>query len=425
MVDLLPELLLVLALILVNGFLAGSEIALISLREAQLERLEQRGGMGQVVATLARDPNRYLATIQIGITLAGFMASAAAAVTLAEPLVPYLAVLGEAADTVAVVVITVLLAYLTLVFGELAPKRLALQRAEAWALMAGGPLHWLAFVTKPGVWLLSVSTDLVVKILGGEPGSAREEINLEELREMVMAHRALGEAHQEVLRGAFEIADRTLREVMIPRPYVFSLEAGTGSAAAASALVRAAKSRAPVIPDGGDLDQALGVVALQDLIGDGNSTVARHIREAPVLPESVLVLDALRTLQSARQNMALVVNEYGGIDGLVTVEDLVEELVGEIYDEHDRDVLAARREPDGSIVLDGRYPVHDLIDLGIEVPEGDYASVAGLVMNTLGRVPDRPGDRIEVGGWELTVVSLRRRSIGRVRFRRVAGTDID
>lgn len=417
MVEALPELLLVAGLVIFNAVLAGSEIALISLRESQIARLEREGRAGRVVARLARDPNRFLATIQIGITLSGFLASAAAAVTLAEPLAPYFGWFGNAADTASIVAVTLILSFFTLVFGELAPKRLALQFAERWSLVVGRPLTWMAIVTKPVVWLLSVSTDAVVRLFGGEPAATREQVDLEELREMVVAHRELHDEHQEVLIGAFEVADRTLGEVMTPRTDVFTIEAGTSATEAIRLLAAAGHSRAPVAHRDRGLDAAVGVVSLLDLVmAEPDDPVERVAAEPVVLPESVLVLVGLRTLQEHRQQMALVVDEFGGIDGIVTAEDLVEELVGEIYDETDRDIRTADRASDGSITVPGRFPIHDLVDLGISVPDGEFRTVAGLVIERLGRVA-RSGDVIEVDDWKVEVERVDGRSITLVRFR--------
>ncbi|MGH9267084.1 MAG: hemolysin family protein, partial [Acidimicrobiales bacterium] len=332
----MPQLALVAFLILLNAAFAGSELALVSLREGQLKRLEARGGSGRVLARLAREPNRFLATIQIGITLAGFLASAAAAVSLAEPLEGPLDFLGDLARPAAIVVVTLLLAYFTLVFGELAPKRVAMQRAERWGLLAARPLAFLSALTRPAVWMLSHSTDIAVRLMGGDPRRQREEVSEEELREMVGAHTNFSPEQRVIISGAFEIAERTLDEVLRPRRDVVVLSSDTSAADALEVLVASGHSRAPVA-EGGDLDRVVGVVHLRDLLGGGQATAGERAKPAAFLPESVQVLHALRDLQQARQQLAVVVDEHGGAEGIVTVEDLLEELVGEIYDETDRD----------------------------------------------------------------------------------------
>jgi putative hemolysin len=415
-----PELILIVVLVAINALLSGAEIALISLREPQLARLEQRGGAGKAAADLAREPNRFLATIQIGITLAGFLASAVAAVSLAQPLLPAFSWAGGAAETVAIITVTLLLSYLTLVFGELAPKRLALQRSEAWAVALGRPLHAFSVVMTPFVWLLSVSTDAVVRLFGGEPGTSREQVDVEELRDMILATGRLDDEHQEVILGAFEIADRTVAEVMTPRPDVRTIPESSTVGATLDEMNHSGFSPLPVVDDHGGLDTAQGVVALQDVVmADRIEPVRPYRREAPTFPESVPVLVALRTLQQERQQLAFVVDEFGGIEGIVTVEDLVEELVGEIYDEYDSDVASVVDEGGRSYVIPGRFPVHDLVDLDIEVPEGDYTTVAGLVLDAFGRVPD-PGEQTRVPGWDITVLGVDANAVTSVRLRAAA-----
>ena len=423
----LPQLLLVVVLIIANAAFAGSEMALVSLRDGQLRRLEAGGGSGRVLARLAREPNRFLATIQIGITLAGFLASAAAAVSLAEPLEGPLGFLGAAARPAAIVVVTLVLAYVTLVFGELAPKRVAMQRAERWGLLAARPLALLSAVTRPAVWLLSHSTNLAVRVLGGDPAQQREEVTKEELRDLLSTHRAFSPHQRTILSGAFEIAERTLAEVLRPRRDVVVLTAASAAADALEVLVASGHSRAPVA-ESGDLDNVVGVVHLRDLIGGGDAPVRDRAAATIFLPESAQVLHALRDMQQARHQLAVVIDEHGGGAGIVTLEDLLEELVGEIYDETDRDILAAEREPDGSLVVPGSFPVHDLPDLGVELPQGDYTTVAGLILTALGRVPDKPGDTITIYGWTATVLSVDHRAITRIRLtpkpaQRPAGPD--
>ncbi len=408
---------LVFVLVLLNAAFSGTEMALVSLREGQLQQLEQRSSTGALVARLARDPNRFLATIQIGITLAGFLASAAAAVSLAEPLEDPLSFLGGAARAVSIVVVTLLLSYATLVIGELAPKRVAMQRAERWALLAARPLSVMATLTQPVVWLLSRSSDILVRIMGGDPSVQREEVTEAELRELVGTQASFTAKQRLIIDGAFEISERTLDEVLRPRPDVFVLDSDQPVAEALRVLAGSGHSRAPVAYDG-NLDEVVGMVHLRDLLdGPGDRPVRERAGELAAFPETAGVLDVLHEMQVRRLQLALVVDEHGAAAGIITVEDLLEELVGEIYDETDRDVVGARREADGSLVLPGRFPVHDLEDVGVhDMPEGPYATVAGLVLDHLGRVPEGPGDRVTVAGRTIEVLAVDGRAITEVRI---------
>lgn len=413
--DVLPQLGLVAVLVLVNAAFAGTELALVSLREGQLRRLEQQSRTGRVLASLARDPNRFLATIQIGITLAGFLASAAAAVSLAEPVEEHLGFLGGAAEPTSIVLVTLLLTYVTLVLGELAPKRVAMQKAERWGLVAARPLALVATLTRPAVWLLSRSTDVAVRLLGGDPRVDREQVTEEDLRQMVSQQPTFTPKQRSIIDGAFEISGRKLKEVLRPRRDVFVLDADATGDDALPALAASGHSRAPVGVHG-ELDEVLGVVHLRDLLGLGGRRVAEVAGTLPAFPEAAGVLEVLHRLQQDRTQMAVVVDEHGASAGIVTVEDLVEELVGEIYDETDRDVRSARRERDGSLLLPGQFPVHDLPDVGIVgAPQGRYTTVAGLVLDRLGFLPERPGDHVVIPGWRVEVTMVSGHAITEVR----------
>ena len=411
--DVWPQLLLVAILVLVNAAFAGTELALVSLRESQLQRLEAGSATGAVLARLARQPNQFLATIQVGITLAGFLASAAAAVSLAEPLEAPLSFLGGAAGPVSVIVVTLILAYFTLVFGELAPKRIAMQRAEQWGMVMARPLDVLSTLTKPVVWLLSRSTDIAVRVLGGDPNRQREEVTGEELRDMVAIHETFPPEQRLIIDGAFEIAERTLDEVMVPRNDVVVIDADATCSEALALLVETGHSRAPVA-EKRNLDKSVGMVGLRSLINRGDEPVTSVMWDMPAFPDAARVLTALREFQSRRTQMAVVVDEYARTLGIVTVEDLVEELVGEIWDETDPDLKTVIHEADGTIVLPGTFPVHDLVDLDVELPDGDYTTIAGLVLDTTSRFP-APGETIDIEGWQITI-----RSVGRHRITQVA-----
>ena len=410
MAGVLPQLILVAVLIMLNAVFAGSELALVSLREGQLQRLEHGSGRRALLARLARQPNQFFATIQVGITLAGFLASAAAAVSLAKPLTGPLGFLGGAAEGVAIVLVTLVLTYFTLVFGELAPKRIAMQRAERWGLAVVRPLAWLAAVARPVVWLLSRSTDLVVRIAGADPTLQRADVTEEELRDMVAAQQTFTPEQRRIIDGAFEIAERHLGQVMVPRRDVFALETTTTCREALARLIEVGHSRAPVT-EGGDLDDVVGFVHMRQLVDGGDEPVTTRMTDMISFPAAAKVLAVLRSMQQSHAQMALVIDEHGGSDGIVTIEDLVEELVGEIYDETDRDLLGVRHHDDGRLELPGRFPIHDLGELGVEFPTGDYTTIAGLVLQKLGTIPTGTGAQVRVGDWRITVSSMQRRTI--------------
>ncbi|GAA4942854.1 hemolysin family protein [Actinoplanes utahensis] len=412
------QVVLVVVLVLLNAAFSGSEMALISLRESQLQRLERQSRTGRTLAKLARDPNRFLATIQIGITLAGFLASAAAAVSLAQPLIEPLSFLGTAAEPVSIILVTIVLTFFTLVVGELAPKRIAMQRAEGWAMLVARPLDILATLSRPVIWLLGKSTDLVVRLTGGDPDAGREEVSTEEIRDMVAAQQDITAEQRTIISGAFDIADRILREILVPRRDVLILPADLPASEALAKLVKAGHSRAPVTGPMG-LDDVLGVVHLRDLIA-ADGLVRDHMFTPLFLPETLKVSDAMRQLRVQRQQFALVVDERGAIDGIVTMEDLVEEVVGEIYDETDRDVQSVIREEDGAMLLPGTFPIHDLPDIGVDIEEldaGDYTTVAGLVLARLGHIPTVPGETVAIDGHTAEVVEITGRAITKLRLR--------
>ncbi|OQO94786.1 hemolysin [Saccharomonospora piscinae] len=414
------NLVLVGVLVLLNAAFAGSELALITLREGQLRALERDHRPGaRAVARLARDPNRYLATIQIGITLAGFLASATAAVSLAEPLVPLFGFFGGAAAAVAVAVVTVVLTFVTLVLGELAPKRLAMQNALPWALVVARPLAVLSALSRPVVWLLSVSTNLVVRLFGGRSETDTGQLSAEELRELVAAQRGLTTEQRAIMTGALDIRQRRLREILVPRGSVVTLAAEDDVPTVRARLAASGHSRAPVAR-GGHLDDLVGMVHLRDLLDD-TVALSRVTRPAVVFPDSLGVSDALRRFQAEHEQLALVADEQGALAGLVTLEDLLEEIVGEIQDETDRDLLGVRTELDGALVVPGVFPVHDLPGVGVEladVPAGEYATVAGMLLVLLDKIPERPGDRVTVSGWSFEVLDVRGHAITTVRLRR-------
>jgi putative hemolysin len=421
--------LLVLFFLLLGAFFAGSEIALVSLREGQLRSLAQRGRRGQKVAALASDPNRFLAAVQIGVTLAGFLSAAFGASAFADDLSPVLRDWGvpagpdgdpTAQDTaywVAFIVVTLVITYLALVVSELAPKRLALQRAEAVSLLVAPTLDRVARMSRPVIWLLSRSTDVIVRVFGGDPGAARETISEEELRDIVAAHETLGREERQLIEDVFEAGDRQLHEVMVPRTEVDFLDASTPVFRAVRMSSTNPHSRYPVVR--GSQDDVVGFVHVRDLFSpelNGSSVrIGEIAREVKMMPGTKRVLSAMSEMRREGHHLAIVVDEYGGTDGIVTLEDLIEEVIGEIYDEYDKEVTPeGKQAPGGPREVDGLLNLDDFAEVtGLELPEGPYETVAGFVLAELGRLPE-VGDTIEVEGRRITVLELDGRRIARL-----------
>lgn len=410
---------LVLLFILIGGLFAGTELALVSLRESQVARLERKSARGARVAAVARNPNRFLAAVQIGVTVAGFFSAAYGAATLAPDFAPLLQGLGlsaGAASTAAVVVLTLAIAYLSLVLGELVPKRLALQRAAGLALVVGPPLDRFATLMRPVVWLLSVSTDAVVRLLGGDPRARSEEMTDEELRDIVATHEGLRDDERRILDDVFAAGDRTLGEVMRPRGDVAFLPADLTVGAAVEAVRRQPYSRYPVT--GQNFDDIVGFLHVRDLLGapDG-ATVADLARDMVHLPSTKKVLPSLSRMRSEGVHIAVVVDEYGGTDGIVTLEDLVEELVGDIRDEYDLPALKHAPHKDGTVEVDAGVTIEEFAKLtGLTLEEGPYETAAGYVIDRLGRLAAK-GDVINVEGHRIEVTDVRDRRVVRLAIR--------
>lgn len=418
MSDLLANLAVVLLFTLIGGFFAAAETALVSLRESQVDHLAAtEGGRGRRLKGLVADPNRFLAAVQVGVTLAGFLSAGFGASRIAPQVTPWLQAAGLPAGVaapLAFVAVTVLIAYLSLVLGELVPKRLALQRAEAMSLAVAGPVDALAKVSRPFIWLLSASTNAVVRLLGGDPQAAKQGISGEELRSLVAAQESLSNEERQLIDEVITAGGRELSEVMRPRTEVDFLDASLPIPEAVAMVKAMPHSRYPVVE--GSADEVLGFVHLRDLLDPAarrNARVRSLIRPVPRFPDSRAVLSAMHEMRDSSSHMAIVVDEYGGTAGIVTMEDLVEELVGDIRDEFDlREVTTVH--PGGQVELDGLTSLDDLADdTGLRLPDGPYETVAGFIVARLGRLPEA-GDEVEFDSSVLTVTSMDGRRIARV-----------
>jgi putative hemolysin len=403
---------LVLLFVLVGGVFAATEIALVSLRDSQLTRLERESSRGARVASVARDPNRFLAAVQIGVTVAGFFSAAYGGSTLAPDLAPYLVTLGlptAAAQTTALVVMTLLIAYLSLVLGELVPKRLALQKSAGLSLAVTPALDRFATLMRPVIWLLSISTNALVRLLGGDPRATSEVLGEEELRDLVSTHQALEEQERQILQDVLHATRTTLREVMRPRGDVEFVAADLPLVEAQRHVRSQPYSRFPVTGEG--FDDVVGFLHIRELLqlaADDTRTVRDVARPVLMLPRTNRVLPAVSQMRQERTHLAVVVDEYGGTDGIVTLEDLVEELVGDIHDEYDAP------DPDdagpSSDTFDGATSLEHFAERsGLELEDdGRYETVAGYVIARLGRLP-QVGDSVGVDGaddWVLEVTAM-------------------
>ncbi|MCZ2822401.1 hemolysin family protein [Modestobacter sp. VKM Ac-2977] len=421
MSDVWLNIVMVFAFVLVGGAFSGAEIALVSLRESQVRALAETGRRGQALNKLLADPNQFLASVQVGVTLAGFFSAAFGASTLSGPLGDVLIGWGVqpgVADPLSFVAVTIAISYLSLVVGELTPKRLALQRAEGFSLVVAAPLNAIAKLFRPIIWLLSKSTNVLVRLLGGDPQASGESISQEELRDLVAAHESLSSDERRLIDEVFRAGDREVREVMTPRTEVHFLESGMTASRAAKQVADSNWSRYPVV--GRNEDDVVGFVHVRDLFlpthpAGRAATVGDLAREVKQLPGTAGVLTALSGMRKENRHFAIVVDEYGGTDGIVTLEDLIEEVIGDIYDEYDEDVTPDSEEPaEGPHDVDGLLNLDDFAGAtGLHLPEGPYETVAGYVLAELGRLPVL-GDTVTVEERTLTVLELDGRRIARI-----------
>jgi putative hemolysin len=355
---------------------------------------------------LTSNPNLFLSVAQVGVTLSGFLAAAFGADKLSDDLVPQLERLGLSsgvADTLSLVLITIVISYVSIVIGELTAKRLALQRAEGVALALAPLVDFTARVARPLIWLLGVSTNVVVRVLGGDPEISREEVTNEEIRVMVSGSTTLGDEERQIVEDVFAAGERGLREVMVPRTEVDFLPGDMPAHRAVREVIKAPHSRYPVIGD--SADDVIGFVHVRDLLDPDVSSRTTPVAEVarPVLsmPDTVRVLRALSDMRRRASHLAIVLDEYGGTAGIVTMEDLVEELVGDITDEYDV-VVEERVAVRGDLVIDGLTTLDDFAEkTGLMLPEGPYDTLAGFFMARLGQLPS-VGDAISL---ELTSVN--------------------
>ena len=426
MASLFTDLATIAGLIVLASFFVAAEIALISLRDSQVRDIATRGKRGARVAALAEHPNRLLAAVQIGVTVSGFLSAALGADQLGDYVIPWLESLGISnawSTTISLIGVTLVIAYFSLVFGELVPKRVALFRAEEIALATAGIINVVANIFRPIIWLLSKSTDFVLRAFGVDPKVQRSQMSEEELLDLVTGHAALSEEERDIVEEVFNASERQVHEVMVPRTEVDFMDASLTVGKAIELAVDKAHSRYPVVR--GSSDEVVGFIHVRDLLdtslANKSTKIVELARNIMYLPGTKGVLPALSEMRTQGQHLAIVLDEYGGTDGIVTLEDLVEVLIGDIRDEYDVDESEVSvEERTGDFEVDGLISIEDLIEeTKLDIPEGPYETASGFVMHFLGRIP-QVNDVVNVNGLRITVLTMEGKRAGQLLISRTA-----
>lgn len=427
------KILLLFVLVLVNAFFAMSEIAIISLNDNKIQRMAEDGHKkAKQVVALTKNSSRFLSTIQIGVTLAGFLTSASAADSFSDPLVARL-METSVADVipagvikgVCVVLITIITSYFSLVLGELAPKKIAMQKPEKISFTVVPVLLFVASVTKPFVKVLSLSTNGVVRLLGFDPNADEEQVTEEEIRMMVDVGEEKGvieNTQAEMIDNIFEFDDIDVGDIMTHRTDMVAFDADKPMQELVALAIEEGYSRIPVYEE--DQDNIIGVVYVKDLlkyVGNkipGSITIREIMRTTLYVPETKSCGDLFKVMTESHTQFAVVVDEYGGTAGIVTLEDIVESIVGNIQDEYDEEDEEVSKIDDKTFIIDGITDLDEVCEIsGVDLPEGDYDTLGGFVISILGFLPEEGKETVaEYENLRFTVLNVEERRIGKVRL---------
>ena len=396
----LAQLIVLVILILLNAYFAASEIAFISLNDAKIEKQAKEGNKkAKQIEKMLKEPSKFLATIQIGITLAGFLSSAFASETFADMLAPVLNDLIPAVSigvwkSISIIIITIILSFFTLVFGELVPKRLAMKHYEKISFATIGVIKGISIVTAPFVKLLTVVTNAISRLFGvGE--NEEETVTEEEIKMMVNQGEEKGtikEEEKELINNVFEFNDITVSEIMRHRKDIFAVDINISNEELLDELSKEEYrySRIPVYDE--TIDEIKGILYVKDVLKNINKKsfkVKNVVKEAYFISQNRLINEVFKELQKNKMQIAIIVDEYGGTAGLVTMEDILEELVGDIYDEYDKEEKEYEKLDENTYMLAGSLPIYDVNKLlDAEIPEGDYDTISGFLQEELGRIPE-------------------------------------
>lgn len=428
------QILLLVMLILLNAFFAASEMALVSLNERKISVLAKKGNKkALLIKNLLKDPSRFLATIQIGITLAGFLASAFASESFADKLVGLLQNLGIKANyhvlkIITVTIITIFLSYFTLVFGELVPKRLAMQSPDKISMLTAIHIHRLSYITKPFVKLLTLSTNFFIRIFGGDTHGSKNTITEEEIIMMIEEGAEKGTIHKnekEMISNVFNFSDIVVSDIMTHRTEVAAMPINLNFNEVANFLSKTKHTRLPVFHN--NIDNIIGILHVKDLVKfldiQNNFTfdLTQMIKKPYFVPESKKATELFKEFQKEKTHMAIVIDEYGGTAGIITMEDLLEEIVGNIFDEYDQDQKDFIKEDDNTFLFNGRITLDEVEKIiGINLPVDEYDTLSGFIIGQLGRIPT-PGENpiIELDNMIIKVEESGNKRILKVKVSRI------
>ncbi|MFU0828222.1 MAG: HlyC/CorC family transporter [Lachnoclostridium sp.] len=422
------QILILAILTLVNAFFSCAEMATVSVNKTKIRRLAENGNKKAVlVQNLIEEPTKFLSTIQVAITLAGFFSSASAATGISDPIgqwlldhrIPY-------GDQIAFVLITVILAYFTLVFGELVPKRIALQKAEEISMFTVRPIQMISKVASPFIHLLTASTNLVMKIFGGKSNVAEDILSREEIKSLVeegQAHGVLNENEKEMIYSIIEFEDKLAKEIMTPKINVFAINILDPLDEYIDALLETKYSRIPVYED--DIDNIVGILYSKDFMREAVKTGYRNVDIRSIMtkpylvPDSKNIYELFKELQKSKNHIAVLIDEYGGFSGIVTMEDLVEEVMGDIEDEYDNTVPKIKKLDNDTYLIDGLLTIDELNSkLNLNISSENYETVSGLLIDTMGEIPDENDDDrvIELGNLVFKIESVNKKRIDKVKL---------
>lgn len=396
--NIISQLLFLLILTIANAFFAGAEMATVSVNKNKIKIFAEDGNKtALLLQELLKEPTRFLSTIQVAITLSGFLASASAATSFSYPLSVIMTKLGiPYGETIAIVLVTIILSFFTLVFGELVPKRIALQKAETISLFTVKPILFISKLTSPFIKFLSLSTNFILQILGMKAENLEENISKEEIKSMIEAGQANGvfnETEKEMINSIFEFDDILASEIMIPRTDVYSIKIDVPINEYLDELLATKHSRIPVYEE--DIDNIIGILYIKDLIlearnkGFENIDIRSILHKPYLVPESKNIDTLFKEMQKSKKYIAILIDEYGGFSGIVTMEDLVEEVMGNIDDEYDDSEPKLEKIDNHTYLIDGLYSIDNLIEnLDINIISKNHNTISGYLINLLGEIPD-------------------------------------